>query len=95
MSARLRLILLFAIPSLLAVGLVFLGTAHGQTIQKNPFVDPPHKFQPHTTFKAEKFPLLGKAASSFMKHHGKLCNFLGNIDIEYDKPHKLNPEKRR
>jgi len=37
----------------------------------------------------KKMPVVGKLASSFVKHHGRLANFLGGIDFEWDKPHKL------
>jgi hypothetical protein len=89
-----RVIILFIVIFLFALFLAFVALAHGQDVKKNPYEMQPVTHH-HQNFRSEKVPLLGKAASKFMKHHEKLCSFLGNIDIEYDKPHKFKTEKTK
>lgn len=79
-----RVIALLVAIFLFALVLAFAALAHGQA--KNPYapVPPPQHRQ-----STKALPIVGKAASKFMSRHPHLCNFLGNIDIEWDKPKRL------
>jgi len=82
-----RLTIFLVVWTLLVVAL-----AHGQT-QKNPtFANPAPPRKPHQSV---KLPILGRAASTFMSRHPHLVGLLGNINIEYDKPHRFNTEKKK
>jgi hypothetical protein len=85
-----RTIYLVVVIFLFALVLAFAALAHGQTA-KNPYETP--RTQPHRSSKVA--PVIGKAAEKFMSRHPHLCAFLGNIDIEWDKPRKLRTEKTK
>jgi len=80
-----RTIYLVVVIFLFVLVLAFAALAHGQTA-RNPYETP--RYQPRKA-SAKALPVLGKAAGKFMSKHPHLAGFLGNIDIEWDKPRRL------
>jgi hypothetical protein len=40
-----------------------------------------------------KIPVIGKTATRFIQHHGRIVGFLGNVQIEWNRPQKFKVKK--